>query len=86
MVKKLDFAENCGQKSSSKAKKLVNRIKSDFEKSMNDDLQVKTAFDFLYKTVSRLVKLSRNRMLSAEDSMEVLEKLKSIDYVLQVIF
>lgn len=86
MVKKLDFVENCGKKSSAEAKKLVYRIESDFEKRMNDDLQVRTAFDSLYKTVSRLAKLSENRMLSAEDSMEVLEKIKSIDYVLQVIF
>jgi hypothetical protein len=53
---------------------------------MNNDLQVKAAFDSLYKTVSHLVTLKEKQMLSAEDSKEALEKLKAIDYVLQAIF
>ncbi len=86
MVKKLDVAEGYGQKSSSQAKKLVKQINTDFEDNMNNDLQVKAAFDSLYKTISRLVKLGKNGMLSAEDSKRASENLKSIDYVLQVIF
>ena len=53
---------------------------------MNNDLQVNAAFDSLYTTVSRLVRLKEKQFLSAEDSKEALEKLKAIDYVLQTIF
>jgi len=86
MVNKLSAAEDGEQKSSAKAKKLVKQIKTDFEENMNNDLHVKAAFDSLYKTVSRLVKLKEKQELSAEDSKEALAKLKAIDYVLQAIF
>jgi cysteinyl-tRNA synthetase len=86
MVKKLDATEDSEQKSSAVAKKLVKKIKSDFEEHMNDDLQVKATFDSLYKTVSSLVKLKEQKMLSVEDSKEALAELKAIDYVLQAIF
>jgi cysteinyl-tRNA synthetase len=86
MVKKLDATEDSEQKSSAVAKKLVKKIKSDFEEHMNDDLQVKATFDSLYKTVSSLVKLKEQKMLSVEDSKEALAELKAINYVLQAIF
>jgi cysteinyl-tRNA synthetase len=86
MVKKLAGAEGSEQQSNIVAKKLVKKIKSDFEKHMNNDLQVKTAFNSLYETVSMLVKLEEQQMLSAEDLKEALAHLKAIDYVLQTIF
>jgi len=86
MVKSLSVAEGGEQKSSVRAKKLVKKIKTDFEENMNNDLQVKAAFDSLYKTVSTLVRLKKRQGLSAEDSKEALAKLKAIDYVLQAIF
>jgi len=86
MVNNLKVAECSEQESSTQAKKLVKKIQTDFEENMNNDLQVKAAFDSLYKTVSCLVKLKEQKMLSAEDSKEALEKLKAIDYVLQAIF
>ena len=86
MVKKLNATEGSEQQSSEAAKKLVKKIKSDFEEHMNDDLHVKAAFDSLYYAVSGLVKLEEQKMLSAEDSKEALAELKAIDYVLQAIF
>ncbi len=86
MVNNLKVAEGSEQESSTRAKKLVKKIQTDFEEKMNNDLQVKAAFDSLYKTVSCLVKLKEQKMLSAEDSKEALEKLKAINYVLQAIF
>jgi cysteinyl-tRNA synthetase len=86
MVKKLNAAEGSERQSSGPAKKLVKKIRSDFEAHMNDDLQVKVAFDSLYDTVSGLVKLEEQKMLSTEDSKEALAELKAIDYVLQAIF
>ena len=86
MVTKLDVSEGSEQKSSTTAKKLVKDITTDFETKMNNDLQVKDAFDSLYKTVSCLVALKEKQMLSDEDRKEVLEKIKAIDYVLQAFF
>ncbi|UCC58645.1 MAG: class I tRNA ligase family protein [Candidatus Bathyarchaeum sp.] len=86
MVKNLRVEEGAKQTSSVRAEKLVKKLTTDFEENMNNDLQVKAAFDSLYKTVSKLIKLKENQMLSAEDSVEALAKLKAIDYVLQVIF
>ena len=86
MVKNLKVTEDANRQSSAEAKKLVKQLKTGFEENMNNDLQVKAAFDSLYKTVSRLVDLNRKKMLSAEDSKEALAELKQIDYVLQSIF
>ena len=86
MVKNLRVDEGAKQTSSVRAKKLVKKLRTDFEENMNNDLQVKAAFDSLYKTVSKLVRLKEKQRLSAEDSKEALVKLKAIDYVLQVIF
>ena len=87
MVKKLASTEDSEQQQSSQsAKKLVKKIKSDFEENMNDDLQIKAAFDSLYKTVTRLVKLKEKQKLSADDSKDAVAELKAIDYVLQAIF
>jgi cysteinyl-tRNA synthetase len=86
MVKKLGADDGAEQESSAQAKKLVNQIKSGFEENMNNDLQVKDAFDSLCGTVSSLVELKEKHELSVEDSKEALAKLKAIDYVLQAIF
>ena len=86
MVEKLSIPEEAPQKSSVTAKKLVKKIKTDFEKHMNNDLHVKSAFNSLYDSVLKLVKLKEKNQLSTEDSKKVLKNLKEIDNVLQVIF
>jgi cysteinyl-tRNA synthetase len=86
MVNNLKITEDTGQKSCVEAKELVKRIKTDFEDNMNNDLHVKTAFDSLYTTVSRLVELNKKQMLSAKESKEAIEQLTAIDYVFQALF
>jgi cysteinyl-tRNA synthetase len=86
LINNLKVAEGSSQKSSIEAKELVKKIKTDFEDNMNNDLQVKAAFDSLYTTISRLVELNKKQILSAKDSKEAIEKLKTIDYVFQAIF
>ena len=86
MVNNLEVAVDSEQKSDVTAKKLIKKITTDFEENMNNDLQVKATFDSLYKSVSKLVALKEKQKLSVEDSKEALQKLKAIDYVLQVIF
>ncbi len=86
MVNKLSVTKGAEQTSSLEAKRLVKKIAADFEENMNNDLHVKDAFDSLYTTVSTLVELGEKQRLSVEDSKEALEKLKAVDYVLQIIF
>ena len=86
MLENLNVDENIKPQFSFEAKILIKKIKTDFEENMNNDLQVKSAFDSLYTKVSRLFELQEKQMLNTEDSKEALERLKAIDYVLQVIF
>ena len=65
-------------------KTLTSSIVSDFEKHMNNDLDVKSAFDSLYEKTSELYKMRRS--LSAKDIKNMLNGLRRVDSVLQCIF
>ena len=82
----LDLQKASAKKPSIKGKKLALRIASDFEDSMNDDLDVNGAFNHLCKTISRLDALRRKEQLGAKDAASALEALKRVDKVLKVIF
>ena len=86
MVNKLGFEDTDVYESTNEAKKFVKKIKKDFEKNMNNDLQVKKAFDSLYENVSNLVNLKEKKMLTMNDSQKVLSEIREIDYVFQTIF
>ena len=51
---------------------------------MNNDLDVKTAFDNLYETISELHK--KRESLSVKDVKNLMDDLRRIDSVLQCIF
>ena len=70
---------------SPKAKELVHTIISGFEKNMNNDLDVKTSFNDLYATVSKLYGLMKKGRLSAEDANAALTGLRKVDYILQLL-
>ena len=53
---------------------------------MNNDLDVKTSFNDLYATVSKLHGLMKKGRLSAEDANAALTGLRKVDNVLQVLF
>jgi hypothetical protein len=53
---------------------------------MDDDLNVKAAFNKLYKTVLQLLKLMKQGKLSAEDAEAAVSGLHKVDGVLQVVF
>jgi len=72
--------------SSEKAKLLAGSIVSSFDENMNNDLNVKAAFDELYETVSELHGLMKEERLSAEDANAAMSGLRRIDSVLRVIF
>ncbi|HLC00136.1 MAG TPA: class I tRNA ligase family protein [Candidatus Bathyarchaeia archaeon] len=69
-----------------KAKLLVARIVQGFEKNMNCDLDVKSAFDELFAIVERLHRLKMVGGLSAEDANAALNALERVDRVLKVVF
>lgn len=68
------------------AKKLVDGLLPGFEKHMNDDLNVKGAFDFLYKSLQELAALNRKGKLGGKECRRIDEELRKIDEVLKVIF
>lgn len=86
MVKNIQNQVDTRAKSSSRCRNLVSELKKNFEENMNNDLQVRRAFDALYETVSKLVTLKGKGKMSKEDSIEAMAKLRAIDQVLQVIF
>jgi cysteinyl-tRNA synthetase len=86
MVAGLERAAKTSRKSSPRASQLINKLEPDFKNSMNDDLQVKSAFDALFITTSRLAALANNGKVSKEDADRTIKTLKRIDEVLQVIF
>lgn len=53
---------------------------------MNNDLNVKDAFDELVNTLSKLVTLREKHGLSVEDLKKTMAKIEAIDQVLQIIF
>jgi len=67
-----------------KQEALCNNLISDFTAYMDDDLDVKAAFDCLYENISKLYE--RRQTLSAEDIKNVEENLGRINTVLQFIF
>lgn len=86
MVGSLEKVTKTSRKSNPRVSQFISRLKQDFEKSMNDDLQVKVAFDALFVTTSRLAVLASNGKVSKEDADQAIKTLKRIDQVLQVIF
>jgi cysteinyl-tRNA synthetase len=65
---------------------IIKNLKSDFEITMNNDLDVEAAFDSIYENISRLLDLKKQGKLSDSSCRMTIEELKAIDSVLQVIF
>lgn len=65
-----------------KAKEVPDMLKRIFVKHMDDDLNVKDAFDALCRTAKDI----RSDELTAAEASDILESLKAIDEVLRVIF
>lgn len=79
----IDIIRNAGkgvQKSDNRVEELIGRLKPGFEKNMDNDLNVKQAFDEVART---LMKLGKNRV-APDDAERIIAALKDIDSVLQV--
>lgn len=72
--------------SSSHTRPIIEGILPSFEKHMNDDLNVKAAFDDLFSIISKLEHKRFQGKMSASDSHKAVSDLRKIDNVLQVIF
>ena len=84
MVQSIEAAKLSNPSSSGKG--LADSVTSSFEQCMDNDLQVKTAFDTLYNVVGKLYRLLEKGKLSSSDATKTIEGLKKVDSVLQVIF
>lgn len=84
MVQNLQKAESAHQ--SKKTKKIVHEIVPNFEQCMNNDLDVKGAFDTLWGEVAKLDALKAKGQLSGDDAELALVALRQVDEVLRVIF
>ncbi len=69
-----------------KAAKMASEISHIFELNMNNDLDVKGAFNRLFNCVSALERLRRKGRLGAQDAASALEALQQVDRVLKFIF
>jgi cysteinyl-tRNA synthetase len=84
MVQNLQKATNAI--SSPEGKVLANSIQSNFENQMNNDLNVKSAFDTLYETLAKLDGLAKEEKLGKTELDVAVAGLRKVDSVLQVIF
>jgi cysteinyl-tRNA synthetase len=84
MVQNLRRAKSANP--SEKAEQLAGSIIPIFEENMNNDLDVKAAFDELCETVSELHGLMREERLGATDANAAMSGLHRIDSVLRVVF
>ncbi len=72
--------------SSKRTKALIESLRSGFEHHMDDDLDVKRAFDSVRLKVSLLHRFAQEGKLSVSDAENLVSDLKRVDCVLQVIF
>ena len=53
---------------------------------MNDDLNVKVAFDCIFNIVLKLDSLNEDKQLSPQDAKAALEDLERVDRVFRIVF
>ena len=73
--------KGCGEK----IKRLMRRVQKDFEKAMDDDLNIGIALAALFDFVSEVNKLLDDNLLSKEEAEEVYKLMMRFDKVLGVI-
>lgn len=73
-----------GKNSDNAVKDLTVKLKDDFEKNMDNDLNVKQAFNEMMGTLNKLARLSGKNRVTAGDAEAIMVVLTGIDSVLQV--
>lgn len=74
-----------GSESDVSVDRLVEHLKLDFEQSMDDDLNVKQAFDGMLATLLKLGRLAAKEKVTLEDAKRFMDVLAEIDEVMQVL-
>jgi cysteinyl-tRNA synthetase len=82
MLKAVTSADSGTSASDKLTDSLIHDLTGKFEEQMDNDLNVKGAFDNVCKTVSKISK----RRISDDDRERIVQELRKIDSVLQVIF
>ncbi len=72
------------ERSADSVTELILRLQLDFTRNMDDDLNVKPAFDELFHTLTRLTRLAKQKKITAEDAESIIATLDGINSVLQV--
>lgn len=75
-------SDTCGDENAG----LIDRLTQEFQSFMDDDLNVKGAFDAVSEVMSKIVRLSDRGCFNKDDRVKVKEELRKIDTVLQVVF
>jgi cysteinyl-tRNA synthetase len=83
--KKLIDLRSCGIISDELVKKLISKILPEFEKAMNNDLDLKRAFDELNFTIDELLGYKLQGRLTKTDCKNIHNCVKKIDDVFQVL-
>jgi cysteinyl-tRNA synthetase len=83
MARSFEGEQTCPSGSDKSTLDLIASITARFEDSMNNDLDVKHAFDSLFSTVSRLYALKKKRRLSKDELHRTTQALRAVDSVFQ---
>ncbi|MDH5795647.1 MAG: cysteine--tRNA ligase [Candidatus Bathyarchaeota archaeon] len=86
IVKRLADTEASITKSDGSVEDLIYRLTLRFKEHMDDDLDVRGAFDALLEILSKLGRVKKEGRLSRFERQRIIQELGSIDKVLQVIF
>ena len=85
MVRQLTALDNDEDKTSHEPESLVESVEEIFKERMNDDLDVKGAFDGVRKNLSRLMSLKNKGEFTASDAGTLRQTVEKIDSVFQII-
>ncbi|GLI34387.1 class I tRNA ligase family protein [Desulforhabdus amnigena] len=88
LVEKLSSGDSGGsraRKTDSSVEALIDRLIPDFERNMNDDLNIKGAFDATFENLSQLVSLKVDGKVTGKQCEKIRKELIRIDKVFQFI-
>jgi cysteinyl-tRNA synthetase len=68
------------------AEKIARNINKKFQDRMNNNLDIKAAYDQIYEDTTNLHSIMQKKQLSSEDATIAVKSLQEVDQVLQVIF
>ncbi|HIH45040.1 MAG TPA: class I tRNA ligase family protein [Candidatus Methanoperedenaceae archaeon] len=67
-------------------RELTGRLRKDFERNMDNDLDVRLAFDDMLEVLLKLKRLADSGKVSPQDASDAVGELRKMDYVFQLLF